>query len=143
MPTEGRDFGEVVEKIVERDSRYERGAYFFIRRGLDHTLKLLHKKDPQRGERHVSGHELLDGIRDFAINEYGPMTYTVLDNWGVRECEDFGEIVFNLVEWGVFGKTEQDSLEDFKGGYNFEDAFLKPYMPDSENDRGKLEGGAN
>ena len=57
------------------------------------------------------------------------MAKTVLDFWGVRKCDDFGKIVFNLVERGVLGKTEQDKLEDFKGGYDFDEAFVKPYRP--------------
>lgn len=129
-----KDFDEVVTLIRKEDSRFDPGAYHFVRQGLDHTIKQL-KDDPSRDSRHVSGQELLSGIRDFALEQYGPLAYTLLDHWGVRRCEDFGDIVFNLVEWGVLGKTENDQREDFAGGYDFREAFLQPFEP-----RGKRPG---
>ena len=76
-----------------------------------------------------SGKELLEGIKAYALDEFGPMAYTVFSEWGVHGSQDFGEIVFNLVESGRLGKTENDSREDFKNGYLFEEAFLKPFEP--------------
>lgn len=122
------NFAEVVDAIRKSDPRYEKGAYFFVRQGLDHTIKTL-KDAPNRANNHVTGQELLSGIREFALEQYGPMAYTLLNSWGIKRCEDFGEIVFNLVESGILGKTENDSRQDFSGGYNFEDAFLKPFRP--------------
>ncbi len=120
-----------MEQILREDSRYDVLAYHFVREALDHTLKLLSK--PTEGEgRHVSGQELLEGVRDYAIGEYGPLAKTVLDRWGVRRCEDFGEIVFNLVEKGILGKTDRDSRDDFAGGYDFDEAFRKPFQPDTK-----------
>lgn len=115
--------------IHKEDPRYARGAYFFLRRGLDHTLKGIAKKEQSRNTRHVSGHELLEGLRDYALNEYGPMAMTLLRHWGVRSCEDIGEMVFNLVEYGVFGKTDNDRREDFANAFDFQDAFVRPYRP--------------
>ncbi|WP_309397269.1 Minf_1886 family protein [Cerasicoccus maritimus] len=125
-----KDFDEVVGLIRKEDSRYEVGAYHFVRLGLDHTIKNL-KDDPDRETRHVSGQELLSGIRDYALEQYGPMSYTLLTHWGLKRCEDFGDIVFNLVEWGVLGKTENDQREDFADGYDFREAFLLPFEPKS------------
>ncbi len=127
-------FEEVVDKIVERDPRYHRDAYHFVREALDHTQKSVHKDartDQPKKERHVSGQQLLEGIRAYALQQFGPMVLTVFEEWGVRRCEDFGEIVFNLVDNGngLFGKTEHDSHDDFKGGYDFEEAFRKPFLP--------------
>ena len=79
--------------------------------------------------RHVSGQELLDGIREFALKQYGPMTQLVLQEWGIYRCEDFGEIVFNMIDYQILKKTSNDSREDFKGGYEFNDAFKKPFQP--------------
>ncbi len=62
----------------------------------------------------MSGKELLEGIREYALNEFGPMTLALLREWGIHACEDFGNIVFNLVEHGVLAKTEEDTREDFK-----------------------------
>ncbi len=122
------NFEEELEKILAKDSRYHRDAYFFVREALDHTQKLVGKV-PKDEIRHVSGQQLLDGIRDFGLGHYGPMTLTVLNEWGLTICEDFGEIVFNMVENSLLAKTERDSREDFKGGYDFETAFHKPYLP--------------
>ncbi|MBC2594004.1 hypothetical protein H5P28_06990 [Ruficoccus amylovorans] len=133
--SEHKDFGEVVELIIKEDGRFDKGAYYFVRQGLDHTLRNL-DNEPGGHPRHVSGQELLEGIRDYAHNQYGPMAYSLLDHWGIRRCDDFGEIVFNLVEYGVLGKTENDKKEDFSGGYDFREAFLKPYLP--KNSKGEL-----
>jgi uncharacterized repeat protein (TIGR04138 family) len=114
---------ELLENIVLEDNRYNVDAYHFVREGLDFTVKSL------RSPRHVNGGELLNGIREYALEEYGPMAKRVLAEWGITCCEDIGCIVFNLVNVGLLGKTEDDSLEDFKKGYDFNDAFLQPYRP--------------
>lgn len=124
-----KDFTEVVEAIYKEDSRYDRAAYVFVRQALDHTIGRMQKQKIKRKGNHVSGQELLEGIRTFAIDQYGPLTYTVLQHWGITKCEHFGDIVFNLVEYGVLGKTEQDSKSDFKDGYCFNEAFLEPFEP--------------
>jgi uncharacterized repeat protein (TIGR04138 family) len=123
------DFAEAVELIVSRDPRYDREAYAFLRDALDYTVKLRKKSRDASGNGHVSGQQLLEGIRQYALKQYGPMVVTVLHYWGVRRCEDFGEMVYNLIRTGVFGKTEGDSIDDFKSGYAFEDAFVAPYRP--------------
>ena len=122
------NFDEELEKIVAKDSRFHRDAYFFVREALDHTQKLIGKV-PKDEIRHVSGQQLLDGIRDFGLGQFGPMTMTVLNEWGLTVCEDFGEIVFNMVENSLLAKTDKDTRADFKGGYAFEDAFRKPFLP--------------
>lgn len=122
------NFDEAVDLIVARDARYTRDAYVFVREALDFTQKLIVKEN--RGQiRHVTGQELLDGIRQFALQQFGPMTMTVFEEWGVRHCRDFGEIVFNMVEIGLLAKTETDSRDDFQNGYDFTAAFRKPFWP--------------
>lgn len=124
-----KNFNEVLDLIVKEDPRFERGAYFFLRQALDYTMK-QHKKGAGKGrEAHISGQELLEGVRAFALEQYGPMAKTLLNEWGVHQCADFGEIVFNLVDYGILGKTEKDSREDFAQGYDFGDAFVKPFEP--------------
>jgi uncharacterized repeat protein (TIGR04138 family) len=125
------DFAEIVTLICKEDTRFDRKAYDFVRVGLDHTVKELRKKDASRAEksRHVSGPELLDGLRIYALDQFGPLTKTVLEAWGVNRCRDFGEIVFNLIEYNIFSKTESDRREDFSDIYDFEDAFVKPFQP--------------
>ena len=135
-------FEEALERILAKDTRYHRDAYLFVRNALDHTRNLIGKEDtaPREGfgskagkrrvkHRHVTGPELLAGIRQQACSEFGPMAITVFGEWGVRCCRDFGEIVFNLVEIGQFSKTDDDSRADFDNGYDFQEAFVKPFLP--------------
>jgi uncharacterized repeat protein (TIGR04138 family) len=122
------NFPEAIERILRKDQRYEREAYFFLREALDYTVRLLNK--PAQGpRRHVTGKELLEGVREFALEEYGPMALRVLHTWGIASSEDIGNIVFNLVAQGVLGKTNEDRLEDFSGGYDFAQAFAGPFLP--------------
>lgn len=121
-------FMEAVEGICKKDSRYNAEAYVFMREALDFTAKMLNK--PSEGpERHMTGAELLDGIRAYALQEFGPMAFTTLNTWGIKTTKDFGEIVFNLVESGKLGSTEEDKREDFADGYDFFDAFARPFLP--------------
>ncbi|MSU22326.1 MAG: hypothetical protein EXS32_00715 [Opitutus sp.] len=126
-----QDFSEIVTLICKEDPRFDRKAYDFVRLGLDHSVKELRKKDATRAERsrHVSGPELLDGLRIYALDQFGPLTKTVLNAWGVRRCRDFGDIVFNLIEYNVFSKTDSDRREDFSDIYDFDGAFVKPFQP--------------
>jgi uncharacterized repeat protein (TIGR04138 family) len=124
----GKDFSEVVDLVIKDDSRFGKGAYYFIRKALDYTVKEL-GEDKTRKSHHVSGQELLEGIRTYALDQFGPLTMTVFDEWNVTRCSDFGDIVFNLVEYGVLGKTDTDRREDFSDGYDFKSAFLQPFVP--------------
>jgi len=124
-------FAEALDSIVASDPRYQREAYIFVRDALDFTTK-QQKKAKGTTVRHVSGPELLEGVRQYALKEFGPMVVTVFDNWGIRSCEDIGHMVFNLISAGIFGKTDQDSIEDFKAVYDFRDAFVKPYAPEKK-----------
>ena len=124
------NFDEKVEMILVKDSRYSRDAYSFVRESLDFTQKNIGKEN--RGQvRHITGQELLDGIRQFALNQFGPMVVTVLEEWGIHNSRDFGEIVFNMVEIELLAKTENDNRDDFNNGYDFTDAFRKPFWPPS------------
>jgi uncharacterized repeat protein (TIGR04138 family) len=125
------DFLAVVQRIIAKDPRYAADAYLFVREALDFTVKTLRK--PTEGpQRHVTGQELMDCMRQYALNEFGPMAFTVLNEWGVTRTEDFGDLVFNLVDAGVLGKTETDTREDFAGGYSFAEAFQTPFLPPSK-----------
>ena len=125
------EFADIVSLICKEDARFDRRAYEFVRLGLDHTVKELRKREVTRSERsrHVTGKELLEGLRVFALDQFGPMAKTVLNNWGVHQCQDFGDIVFNLIEYKVFSKTDNDRPEDFESIYDFDAAFVKPFQP--------------
>jgi uncharacterized repeat protein (TIGR04138 family) len=129
-------FSEALEQILQDDRRYHTEAYLFVKDALEFTVKTLGK--PSQGpERHVTGKELVDGIRAYACQEYGPMAFRVLKSWGITRTLDFGCIVFNLIGKGIFGKTPQDKLEDFADGYDFRDAFIKPFLPSARHGRAK------
>lgn len=124
-------FEEALDLIRARDPRYGNDAYMFVREALDYTQKTI-GKDKRGHIRHVSGQELLEGIRQYAVQQFGPMAMTVLEDWGIRACPDFGEIVFNMVEIGLLAKTDTDSRTDFESGYDFFEAFRKPFLPESK-----------
>ncbi len=125
------NFDAVLDVIVARDPRYARDAYHFVREALDFTQKIISKENKGK-VRHVTGQELLDGIRQHALQQFGPMAVTVLAEWGIQSCKDFGEMVFNMVESGLLAKTERDTREDFQDGYDFTEAFEKPFWPESK-----------
>jgi uncharacterized repeat protein (TIGR04138 family) len=110
-----------LERVAASDSRYRLEAYVFVMGSLEYTLSKLGRRG------HVSGAELLDGIKEFARERFGLTARMVLEHWGVRKTDDFGEIVFNLVAARILGKTEQDSREDFRNVYDFREVFEKEY----------------
>lgn len=123
---ENISFKEAVDRLVQADPRYSEEAYYFIRDGLDHTVKQV-KNSPGVKSRHVTGGELAAGLSDFALDEYGPMALFTLNSWGIRQTEDFGELVFALIDAGKLGKTEEDKKEDFAGLFNLAKVLEKPY----------------
>ncbi|WP_068630565.1 Minf_1886 family protein [Cephaloticoccus primus] len=125
------DFPEIIELIYKEDTRYAKKAYDFVRLGLDYTIKERRKRDAKRTGKstHVSGPELLHGMRVYALDQFGPMAKTVLGEWGIHRCRDFGAIVYNLIEYNVFSKTAEDRLEDFEEVYEFDEAFTTPFLP--------------
>ena len=111
------ELAEQVRGILKRDPRYRPEAYEFVIQALHHTIT-------KAGERrHVSARELLEGIRDYALERFGQLSLVVLDAWGVKATDDFGEIVFNLIDAKLMGKTDTDTKEDFHAVYDFHDAF--------------------
>lgn len=130
------NFDEAVEKLYAQDPRFSREAYHFTREALDFTQKVVSREN-KGSVRHVTGQELLEGIRQYSLQQYGPMTITVLEEWGIHNCQDFGEIVFNMVESRLLAKTEKDTRDDFQNGYDFKDAFRKPFLPEGKSDAGQ------
>jgi len=149
--------------LLERDTRYKFDAYVFVfealryaqdrldlgrsyseeaedadsREGFDELDELL-EDEPSEAERHVSGQELCEAIRLFALEQYGLVAKNVLDHWGIRATADFGELVFNLIDIGKMRKTEHDRREDFDNVYDFDEAFRQGFeitMPDSSKGR--------
>jgi uncharacterized repeat protein (TIGR04138 family) len=110
-----------LETLATEDSRYKLEAYVFVINAVEFTMRSLRRRG------HVSGRELLEGIKGLARREFGPMAKSVFESWGVTTTADFGEIVFRLVGAGILGKTDQDSLEDFSDVFDFNDVFERQY----------------
>lgn len=112
-----------LDEILEKDRRYPREAYAFVMQSLAFTQK---KAGEER--KHITGRELLEGIREYAILDFDSATLEVLRGWGIHSCRDFGEIVFNMVDHGLIAKTDSDSRQDFENGFDFSEAFPKPFF---------------
>ena len=108
------------EDIVAKDDRYEARAYALL-------MDCIHYLGKEGS--HMSAADILDEFRERALDQFGPMACTVLAEWGVRRCEDVGEMMFNLTEGRRVRKDEDDTPESFVGGYDFKEAFLGPYEP--------------
>lgn len=130
-------FEESVVAILRRDARYDGQAYFFLKDSLDYTLKRSLEESGGR-MRHVSGRELLEGFRDHAIEQFGPMAATLMDEWGVKDCRDVGNMVFLMIEEQVFGKQESDKPEDFEKVFDFRKALREPFLPSGKRGEAKV-----
>lgn len=123
-------FEDAINRILARDGRFERGAFFFLKEALDYTVQDVSVKTPENSK-HVSAAQLLDGFRELALKEFGPMAATLFNEWGIHCCADIGDIVFLLIQEGVFGKQDNDRQEDFVEVFTFENAFVTPFLPQS------------
>lgn len=120
---------------LARSTKYPVEAFAFVQRGLDFTVQRTHgKRDPKApiASRHISGRQLCYGLRDYAIEQYGLLARTVLKSWHIRASEDFGRIVFAMVEAGLLSKTDEDDIADFVGVFDFAQAF-NPQLELAEN----------
>lgn len=106
--------------------RYAEAAYYFVLEALDYTLFIQGKGQAAGQNRHISGKELLDGIRRYAQEEFGPLAPFAFRSWGVQRTDDFGAIVFEMCEGGLLNKADSDHPRDFAGGFDFERAFDEP-----------------
>lgn len=129
-------FQEAVEKIVKDDQRYRLDAYLFLREVMDFSVKRQKKQRKELRPMHVSAIELLEAFRLLTLKEFGPMALTLLHYWGIKNSMDVGQIIFNLIEAGVVGKTEDDTLAAFSNGFDFQEAFVRPFQPQKERAEG-------
>lgn len=126
-------FNEKLATVVEENGRYAYEAYEFVFQALSYTQKLLDREPPPgadapvTAQHHVSGTELLRGIRGLAQREFGLMARTVFHMWGINRTDDFGEIVFHLVQAGLMSKTDDDCRADFHDVYDLDQALVQDY----------------
>jgi len=139
------DLSRDLAELLEEDSRYHVAAYEFIFHALHYAQTVLHMgserpseptglpaeeeddEESEKPQRHVTGQELCEAVRQFALREYGYMAKTVLNSWGIHTTGDFGEIVFNLIRFGRMRKTREDRREDFDDVYDFDTAFRRQF----------------
>lgn len=113
-----------VSKALAAAGPYPLPAYQFVQEGLRYTVERIHdSEESQGGSRHVSGQQLCMGLRDYAIDQFGLLAPVVLGSWHIHRTDDFGRMVFALIELGAMSKTSQDTLDDFRGVYDFAEAF--------------------
>ena len=131
-------------QLLLRDTRYKVDAYLFVLEALSYAQDTLgfgaeppeddlEQRPADRGrrgrrrggERHLTGQQLCEAARRYALQQYGFLARTVLGTWGVHSTRDFGEIVFNMIDIGQMRKTRKDKREDFHGIYDFDEAFCR------------------
>ena len=125
------EFLKEVKKITRKDKRFELDAYSFVMESL-HYHNQKHKVKPGQ---HISARELLEGAKEYANLSFGPMAKFTLNSWGIKSTNDIGHIVFNLIETGFMGKTEEDSLEDFFDIFDFENAFKEDIRAEEQEEQ--------
>lgn len=126
-----QDFLKAVEDIVQADPRFSPEAYEFISDAVSYTARKL-SKDHAR-TKHITGQELLEGIREYALQQFGPLALEVLREWGIRDALSVGHMVFNMVDRQLLGKNDHDSLNDFAHHPDFIDSFARPFAPTVES----------
>ncbi len=132
------DSSHPIAQLLREDRRYTFEAYVFVfealnyaqnvlEMGAESTVETVSEEEEPATERHVTGQELCEAIRRYALEQYGYMAKTVLNNWGIRKTGDFGEIVFNLIRIGQMRKTPADTRVDFEDIYDFDVAFKQSF----------------
>ena len=116
-----------LRKIAAEDGRYAAEAYQFVFECLEPAVLLAGRENCEGQERHVSGQELLAGMRAHATDTFGPLAGHVWRSWGLKRTVDWGEIVFVLVRAGMLNRQETDSVDDFRDGFDFDEAFVEGY----------------
>ena len=120
-------FEQAVHRITERRPSVHRDAYFFLKEALDLALAEQQKNPTQNS--HVTAAQLAEAFATLALDSYGPMALTVLNEWGLYKTQDIGTMVFDLIDEKMFGRQKSDSHNDFEKVYLFSDKFEKPYLP--------------
>lgn len=116
--------------VLNTAGPYPMEAFTFVREGLAYTAERVHaeRQSVSGDDRHISGQQLCLGLRDFAIQQYGLLAPVVLNHWHVHRTDDFGRIVFAMISEGMMSKTADDSLDDFRAVYDFDEAFSRDQL---------------
>lgn len=125
------EFYNKVKTIVQNDKRYSEDAYEFVNDAVIFTVEKS-RKQPNSEGKHISGKELLNGVVEYALKEFGPLAHEVLSTWGINDGVAVGNIVFNMVEHHILSTSKEDSIEDFKNYPEFKEVLSKPFSPRSD-----------
>lgn len=128
-------FQIAVHEACRKDPRYDSQAYAFLCETLDHTAQMQGKKESE--DRHVTGQEIMQGWRDLAVQQFGPMAWYVMEQWGVTASEAVGAMVYNFIGIGYFRKNESDSIEDFSDGVDLREALSRPFVVSRRDGQGE------
>jgi uncharacterized repeat protein (TIGR04138 family) len=132
-PTEPAKPEKTLEQVVDEIGTYPMAAFEFVEQGLSFTVRKMHGEvKDKNASRHVSGRDLCEGLREFALSRWGLLAGTVLTRWNIRRTFDFGRIVFAMVDSGWMSKTQEDTIEDFRDVYEFKSAFEAGYRIESK-----------
>jgi len=123
------EFHHRILDLCRRDPRYAPAAYAFVQQAVAATQRRLAREGRAGAARHITGGELLEGIRELALQEFGPFAKVVFAEWGVTSTRDFGQLVFLMIEHHLLGARDSDSPADFEPGYDFAAAFEHPFLP--------------
>jgi len=118
-----------LRKMALRDGRFSAEAFRFLDEGLAHTVRVMGRTEEESDKRHVTGQELLEGMKTLARDRFGPMAAQVWRSWGVNAALDWGRIVFLLVDEGLLNRQDGDAMEDFDVPFDFDEYFVKGYQP--------------
>ncbi len=129
MPPAGeKDVRKMLEDVVLAEGTYPVEAFEFVQRGLFFAVNQIHGTESAAGvSRHITGQQLCEGLRDFALAQWGLLARTVLRRWNVTSTLDFGKIVFTLVHHQLLSTTEHDRIEDFRNVFDFKSVFESAY----------------
>jgi uncharacterized repeat protein (TIGR04138 family) len=132
-----------ISRLLQKDRRYKFDAYVFVFEALNYAHEVLKlgsnqpadegvqavptERAEKRPERHLSGQELCEAIRRYALEQYGYLAKNVLNSWGVHNTGDFGNIVFNLIEIKQMKKTSKDRREDFDDVFDFDEGLVREF----------------
>lgn len=119
-----------VREVWRKDGRYALEAYQFLFESLEKAVQQTGREQKEGAGRHVTGQELVEGMRLYALELFGPLAGQVWRSWGIHSTLDWGRIVFLLVEARLLNRQETDSLDDFADGFDFDEAFRDGYRPE-------------
>ncbi len=129
MPADDQDESErTLQEVIDEVGTYPAEAYHFVQSGLNFTVNNIHgPRTDDESSRHVRGQQLCEGLRDYALSQWGLLARTVLSRWNITSTFDFGRIVFAMVDNDLMQKTDEDNIEDFRNVFDFKTAFEADY----------------